>query len=123
VAAASGVSGYGGGGGGGAGTQAQPNPNNPAEYCSTVPPLQQAQAQTGRLRGEVRSEALSDVTGPGRDNAALKVSGGEGGNGDACLTRSNMSAYDHAGCQTDALQPDLYTREGMKFRIVFCICM
>ncbi|CAL8396852.1 unnamed protein product [Gadus morhua 'NCC'] len=34
--------------------------------------LQQAQAQTGRLRGEVRSEALSDVTGPDRDNAALK---------------------------------------------------
>ena len=85
--------------------------------------LQQAQAQTGRLRGEVRSEALSDVTGPDLDNAALKVSGGEGGNGDACLTRSNMSAYDHAGCQTDALQPDLYTREWMKFRIVFCICM
>lgn len=21
-----------------------PNPNNPAEYCSTIPPLQQAQA-------------------------------------------------------------------------------
>ncbi|CAL8373088.1 unnamed protein product [Boreogadus saida] len=34
--------------------------------------LQQAQAQTGRLRGEVRSEALSDVTGPDLDNAALK---------------------------------------------------
>ena len=38
--------------------------------------LQQAQAQTARLRGEVRSEALSDVTGPDLDNAALKVSSG-----------------------------------------------
>jgi len=28
---------------GGGGNQS-PNPNNPAEYCSTIPPLQQAQA-------------------------------------------------------------------------------
>ncbi|CAL8279085.1 unnamed protein product [Lota lota] len=36
------MSGDGCGGVGGARTQ--PNPNNPAEYCSTIPPLQQAQA-------------------------------------------------------------------------------
>uniref|UniRef100_A0A672LE43 Smad anchor for receptor activation-like Smad-binding domain-containing protein n=1 Tax=Sinocyclocheilus grahami TaxID=75366 RepID=A0A672LE43_SINGR len=28
----------------GGGCNQSPNPNNPAEYCSTIPPLQQAQA-------------------------------------------------------------------------------
>lgn len=28
----------------GGGCNQNPNPNNPAEYCSTIPPLQQAQA-------------------------------------------------------------------------------
>ena len=31
------------GGGSGSGNRS-PNPNNPSEYCSTVPPMQQAQA-------------------------------------------------------------------------------
>ncbi|KAJ3609746.1 hypothetical protein NHX12_024257 [Muraenolepis orangiensis] len=34
--------------------------------------LQQSQAQTARLKGEVRTEALRDVTGPEADNATLK---------------------------------------------------
>lgn len=35
--------------------------------------LHQAQAQVARLRGEMRSDALREMTGPEADNAALKV--------------------------------------------------
>lgn len=35
--------------------------------------LHQAQAQAARLRGEIRSDALREMTGPQADNAALKV--------------------------------------------------
>ncbi|KAJ3595527.1 hypothetical protein NHX12_004830, partial [Muraenolepis orangiensis] len=44
AASGRGVNAGGGGGGSSAGNPTQPNPNNPAEYCSTIPPLQQAQA-------------------------------------------------------------------------------
>lgn len=33
-----------------------------------------AQAQMARLRGEIRSDTLREMTGPEADNAALKVS-------------------------------------------------
>lgn len=36
--------------------------------------LHQAQAQVARLRGELRSDTLREITGPEADNAALKVS-------------------------------------------------
>lgn len=35
--------------------------------------LDQAQAQVARLRGEIRSDVLREITGPEADNAALKV--------------------------------------------------
>lgn len=35
--------------------------------------LHQAQAQVARLRGEIRSETLREISGPEADNAALKV--------------------------------------------------
>lgn len=40
--------------------------------------LQQSQAQGARLKGEVRTEALREVTGPDADNTTLKVSWGGG---------------------------------------------
>lgn len=33
-----------------------------------------AQAQVARLRGEIRTDTLREITGPEADNAALKVS-------------------------------------------------
>lgn len=36
--------------------------------------LHLAQSQVARLRGEIRSDTLREITGPGADNAALKVS-------------------------------------------------
>lgn len=36
--------------------------------------LHLAQSQVARLRGEIRSENLREITGPDADNAALKVS-------------------------------------------------
>lgn len=35
--------------------------------------LHQAQAQVARLRREIRSDTLREITGPEADNAALKV--------------------------------------------------
>lgn len=36
--------------------------------------LHQAQAQLARLRGEIRTDTMREITGPEADNAALKVS-------------------------------------------------
>lgn len=36
--------------------------------------LHLAQSQVARLRGEIRSETLREITGPEADNSALKVS-------------------------------------------------
>ncbi len=36
--------------------------------------LHLAQAQVARLKGEIRTETLREITGPEADNAALKVS-------------------------------------------------
>lgn len=36
--------------------------------------LHLAQAQVARLRGEIRTDTLREITGPEADNAALKVS-------------------------------------------------
>lgn len=36
--------------------------------------LHLAQAEVARLRGEIRTDTLRDITGPEADNAALKVS-------------------------------------------------
>lgn len=36
--------------------------------------LHQAQAQVARLRGEIRTDTLREITGPEADNAALRVS-------------------------------------------------
>lgn len=36
--------------------------------------LQQTQAQLARLRGEIRTDTIREITGPEADNAALKVS-------------------------------------------------
>lgn len=36
--------------------------------------LRLAQAEVTRLRGEIRTESLRDMTGPDTDNATLKVS-------------------------------------------------